>query len=82
MDLQALGLTSWVPIVVLLLVGFLLGWLITGRPPRSKLRKVTADLEGKLQQNDKLLATSQAHEGELQNSLNGTKIKLAEANDA
>ena len=85
MNLQALGLTSWVPIIVLVLVGFLLGWLITGLPPRSKLRTASAGLaesDSRLKQANKLLASSQAHESELQNSLIATKDRLAEATDA
>jgi chromosome segregation ATPase len=82
MTLQDLGFTSWVPLVVTLAIGFILGWLITGISPRRKLSRVTSDaqdLDARLNQANKTLAASQAHEKELQSGVDATKVSLGEA---
>lgn len=79
---QDLGLTSWAPLVVTLVIGFILGWLITGLPPRRKLSRMESqaqDLDAKLNQTNKTLAASQAHEQELQSGLDAANANLAEA---
>jgi chromosome segregation ATPase len=68
--METLGFSSpWTLAVVVLGIGFVLGWLITGLPPRSKLGKMTAkaeDLDAKLKETNTTLAASQAHVEELQ----------------
>ena len=63
---------NWLPIVITLAIGFLLGWLITGLPPRRKLAQVQAEAEGldvKLQQANSILSASQQRERGLQGNL-------------
>lgn len=82
MTLESLGLTSWAPVVVTLVIGFILGWLITGLSPRRKLSQVTSqaqDLDVRLNQANKTLAASQAHEQQLQSILESTRVDLADA---
>jgi chromosome segregation ATPase len=70
MTLQDLGFTSPWPLVLLVLgIGFVLGWLITGLPPRSKLAKVQShaqELDASLNQTKASLAEATAQVTALQ----------------
>ena len=85
---QELLAAYWLPLLITLAVGFILGWLIIGLPARrragaaesqaaefeSKIRSI----EGKLKDSEKTLVTSRQREQDLQNSLGKVQDDLAQ----
>jgi chromosome segregation ATPase len=74
---------NWVPALIILAIGFILGWLILAMSPRRKLVESESnaqDLDWKLREANKSLAASQKREQELQAGLDATKAALVQAN--
>lgn len=83
---------NWQPLLLSLVIGFILGWLLLGLPPRGRARKLeesNAELEAKVRKQERELGDarkeSQTLRGSLTSSedaLNLAKNQLAEAADA
>ncbi len=78
---QQLLAAYWLPMLILLAIGFILGWLIIGRPARKRADAAeygASELQSKLRGADKTLSESQEQERRLQNNLDATKASLAQ----
>jgi chromosome segregation ATPase len=74
----------WLPTLVLLAIGFILGWLIIGRPARKRADAAeysAADLQGKLRDSSRDLTESQEREQRLQSNLDVARANVAQNTD-
>lgn len=72
---------NWVPLVVALLLGFILGWLLTGLSPRRKNRVYEAqiaDLETSTRKKDRDLADVRKESDRLKSSVSAGESSLAD----
>jgi chromosome segregation ATPase len=79
---QAWLAAYWLPTLILLAIGFILGWLIIGRPARKRADTAeysAVDLQSKLRDSDRALSDSREQEQRLQNNLDATKASLAQS---
>ena len=63
---------NWVPLLVALVLGYLIGWLLTGMSPARRVRELearNADLEGKQRKNDRELADARSDNTKTKGSL-------------
>ncbi len=84
MDLGTFLQAYWPAVVICLAIGFILGWLIVGLPPRRKLAESESsaqDLDWKLREANKGLTASQNKAQELQTNFEATRAALVEANN-
>lgn len=73
---------NWLPLVITLFLGFILGWLLTGISPRRRAGRLdaqVADLEAKLKKSDRDLADARKQADGLKANVSSTENALADA---
>ncbi|MFN8469472.1 MAG: effector-associated domain EAD1-containing protein [Caldilineaceae bacterium] len=73
--------TYWVPLTVMLVFGFLLGWLLTGISPRRRVMELqaqVADLESRSRKSERDLTDVRKQVDTLKNSLHTTENTLSD----
>lgn len=84
MDWQALTsylAANWLPLLISLLIGFVLGWLILGLPASRRSRRLeeqVAELDSKLKQTERALADARSQQDKLQAAYTASEQSLAE----
>lgn len=72
---------NWMPLVVALLLGFILGWLLTGLSPRRKnsaYEAQIADMESRSRKSDRDLADTRKESDRLKSSVSAGENSLAD----
>ena len=78
-----LAANLWLLVLILLAVGFVLGWLIIGLPARRKASEFASSAaanEGKIKEAEKALTASRKQEQDLQSSLSKAQADLTQSN--